>query len=160
MPNLLAPLVWGAAGLAALGLCFCMLLRRQIAGALGAVQHAVRPASPARKLSLAIWVAALGALLFVAPELRAPALLLLASALGIHLARPGFEDSVYGASGVQRGWFARRFEDLDEWRLTGQHLRWKLYGDWQATEVPPGEHDGLRARLMASIPERESAFKR
>ena len=74
--------------------------------------------------------------------------------------RPSFEDHEFGTTGVRRGWFARRFDELDEWRLTGEHLRWRLYGVWLATEVPTEFHAELRARLEEIAPERESRFAR
>jgi len=53
----------------------------------------------------------------------------------------------------------RRFEDLEEWRLTGDHLRWKLFGEWQACEVPSAESESLRTKLEQLIPDRESRFR-
>ena len=72
---------------------------------------------------------------------------------------PGFMDSIYGEQGVAFGWHARRFDELDAWRLTGDHLRWKLRGIWLGSDVPARLHPELRARLEATCPERESAFK-
>ena len=72
---------------------------------------------------------------------------------------PGFHDAVLGELGVQRGWFARRFADLEEWRLTGDHLRFRLDGEWTAVPCPPAEQARIRAALLAVNPERESRFK-
>ncbi|HTF90988.1 MAG TPA: hypothetical protein VK843_21415 [Planctomycetota bacterium] len=69
---------------------------------------------------------------------------------------PGFQDSVWGEQGVQRGWYARRLEDLEAWRLIGEHLRWKLFGEWVATDVPIAEHAALRQELEKRAPGRES----
>ena len=68
---------------------------------------------------------------------------------------PGFQDSVFGEHGVQRGWTARRFGELESWRLIGEHLRWKHRGLWVATDVPVAEHAALRERLLREIPDRE-----
>ena len=72
---------------------------------------------------------------------------------------PGFQDAVLGELGVQRGWFARRFADLEEWRLTGDHLRFKLDGEWTSVPCPPGEQARIRETLLAVNPAGESRFK-
>lgn len=72
---------------------------------------------------------------------------------------PGFADSIYGEEGVAVGWHARRYVDLDAWRLTGDHLRWSLRGIWVGSDVPARMHPELRAVLEAACPERESGFK-
>ena len=146
--------------LALLGLAFVAYLRHQITNAVGRVSHASRPQMLGRRLQLACALASLATLIWLDPELRFSCAVALLAAVAIALLRPGFEDSAFGEDGVQRGWFARRYADLDEWRLTGQHLRWKLYGEWLATEVPTSEHEALRARLRAAAPERESRFQR
>ena len=69
---------------------------------------------------------------------------------------PGFQDSVWGEEGVQRGWYARRYAELEQWRLVGEHLRWKLFGVWVSTDVPSSEHAALRRKLEAQAPGRES----
>ena len=72
---------------------------------------------------------------------------------------PGFHDAVLGERGVQRGWFARRFEDLEEWRLAGDHLRFRLEDEWTSVPCPPAEQVRIREILVAVNPERESRFK-
>lgn len=72
---------------------------------------------------------------------------------------PGFHDAVLGELGVQRGWFARRFEDLEEWRLAGDHLRFRLDGEWTSVPCPPGEQVRIRETLLAVNPAGESRFK-
>ena len=72
---------------------------------------------------------------------------------------PGVQDAVLGETGVQRGWFARRFEALEEWRLTGDHLRFRLDGEWTSVPCPPGEQARIRGILLERNPERESRFK-
>lgn len=72
---------------------------------------------------------------------------------------PGSHDAVCGDAGVQRGWDARRFEDLEEWRLTGQHLRFRLAGEWTSVPCPPQEQPRVREKLLAVNGERESRFR-
>lgn len=72
---------------------------------------------------------------------------------------PGFHDAVLGELGVQRGWFARRFEALEEWRLAGDHLRFRLDGEWTSVPCPPAEQARIREILLAVNPAGESRFK-
>jgi hypothetical protein len=72
---------------------------------------------------------------------------------------PSVHDSVLGENGVRRGWHVRSFRELEEWRLTGEHLRWKLRGEWQACRVPPERVEALHRTLADLCPERESRFK-
>lgn len=142
-----------------LGLSFCLYIRVQTARAVGPVRHEVRSQRRLRAAHLALLVLALPALVALDPPRRSLAGVCLAGAAAIVWLRPGAEDSVWGRDGVRRGWFARRFEDLEEWRLTGKHLRWRLYGVWQATEVPPAEHEALREHLERVAGDRESRFR-
>ena len=72
---------------------------------------------------------------------------------------PGTNDRACGESGVFRGWNGYRFEQLESWRLTGEHLRFRVLGEWRAVEVPADRRARLRAILEREIPERESDFK-
>ncbi len=74
--------------------------------------------------------------------------------------QPSPRDEVCGADGVQYGWRSRRFEDLEEWRLTGEHLRFRVAGTWLAVGVPSAEHAALRKSLEELCPDRESRFSR
>jgi len=71
--------------------------------------------------------------------------------------RPG--SSALGAAGVRTGWRSSKFEELDGWRLTGDHLRVQIDGHWGAVEVPAVEHESLRAQLEGLCPESESRFR-
>ncbi len=82
---------------------------------------------------------------------------MLALSIALIAGCPGFQDSVWGDGGVQRGWYARRLENLEAWRLIGEHLRWKLFGEWVATDVPVSEHAALRLELEKRAPGREAA---
>ena len=119
------------------------------------------PKRKPRRLYLAA-IAVVGLLLFTTglPIALPPALLVLVAALLLVLRVPGERDSVLGTQGVQYGWHARRFADLEEWRLTGDHLRWRLFGEWVASDAPAALHADLRGQLSAANPERESRFQR
>jgi hypothetical protein len=117
--------------------------------------------APRRRLRLALsCAAALVALWVISAEPlgRSPVVLaVLGLAVWLIASSPGFQDSIYGAAGVQRGWYARRFRELGAWRLVGEHLRWKLFGTWVATDVPMADHAALRTLLEAEAPGRESS---
>lgn len=72
---------------------------------------------------------------------------------------PGVDDRGCGEEGVYRGWYGRRYEDLEEWRLTGDHLRFKLHGTWTSVEVPAAKRAHIRTILQDSAPDRESRFQ-
>ncbi|HEV8111154.1 MAG TPA: hypothetical protein VGR31_00110 [Planctomycetota bacterium] len=72
---------------------------------------------------------------------------------------PGSADAVLGETGVRRGWFARRFEDLEEWRLTGDHLRFRRDGEWTSVPCPPAQHVRVREMLLAANAAAESRFQ-
>jgi hypothetical protein len=132
---------------------------RRLAAAVGPVRYCERPR---RRLRLVFLVGALAAGGLVTSGGHgvplAPALLALAMVAVLALLTPGFRDSVYGERGVRYGWYARRYEQLEEWRLTGEHLRWKLYGEWVSSRVPTAEHPELRTKLERLAPGRESGF--
>jgi len=116
--------------------------------------------SARRRVRLLLVLGALGLVGLLAwadPWARSPQVLLL-GLLSVWLiaSSPGFQDSIWGENGVQRGWYARRYSELEAWRLVGEHLRWQLFGVWVSTEVPPSEHAALRRRLEAEAPGRES----
>ncbi len=90
---------------------------------------------------------------------RRPALAVLVFAALLIARSPSFRDSLLGERGVQVGWHARRFEELEEWRLIGDHLRWKLFGTWVACDAPTALHAELRAKLTQLAPERERRFQ-
>jgi len=83
--------------------------------------------------------------------------------LGVALAftalRPAPGDRVCGTAGVRRGWYVRRWAELEEWRLTGDHLRFRLRGQWEAVPLPAARQPQMAERLRDVIGERESPFK-
>ncbi|MCA8979320.1 MAG: hypothetical protein H6831_03195 [Planctomycetes bacterium] len=72
---------------------------------------------------------------------------------------PRASSRALGPTGVISGWTSARFQDLEEWRLSGDHLRFRLPGRlWDALEVPPERHAELRAQLERAAPGRESRY--
>lgn len=130
---------------------------RRLAATVGPVRHRELPRRRLR-LVLVLGVLAAGGLVVAGGVDVAPALLVLSSVALMLAITPGFHDNVYGERGVRYGWYARRYEQLEEWRLTGEHLRWKLFGEWVSSRVPPAEHAELRTKLERLAPERESRF--
>jgi len=76
----------------------------------------------------------------------------------VNLLRPNEGDRVTGTEGVRAGWNTRRYEELEEWRLTGDHLRFKLFGQWTAVPLALDKQAPIHARLLECVPERESEF--
>jgi len=152
--------LWGTAAATSGGALFCLGVRQQIRRAVGMPRHARCPVARTRWIHSVAVLSALVAFFALEPGARWPAALILAATLAIVWWRPGFDDHVFGTDGVRRGWFARRFDELEEWRLTGEHLRWRLYGVWLATEVPPELHAELRAHLETIALDRQSRFER
>ena len=83
----------------------------------------------------------------------------LATAIAFVILRPASADRICGTKGVRRGWYVRSFEQLEEWRLTGDHLRFRLRGEWEAVPLAAARHDEFGQRLRAAAPDRESSFK-
>ena len=114
------------------------------------------------KLRLAAWIvlALLTLLAVLYRETIAGVQGLVFASLGVSAVlvwlQPSPRDSGLGEDGVQRGWHARAFRDLEEWRLTGDHLRWRLFGQWISTDVPSQMHSQVRTKLMAVCPDKES----
>ncbi|NUP97486.1 MAG: hypothetical protein HUU28_15110 [Planctomycetaceae bacterium] len=72
---------------------------------------------------------------------------------------PSEDEACIGELGVARGWDSRSLRELEEWRLTGEHLRWRVGTRWLACRMPVAEHAALRERLVAACGERESRFR-
>lgn len=147
----------------ALALCFVLAWNARIRKRTGPSIHAVRRRMGWRYAFLA-GIALLGLMCLLTdvplPEAKLPAAAVLAFAAALLAVQPSFADSRCGESGVQVGWHARRFDELVEWRLTGDHLRWRLGSNWIACNLPVNEHARLRERLERLAPGRESPFTR
>lgn len=160
-PRLLEPALWALAVILGAAVVVLAALRARLRSTVGATKVVERPGRRARiayYVALAL-AAALVAFAGVGVPLE-PALVVLALGAALAALAPGELDSALGARGVQQGWHARRFEELEEWRLTGDHLRWRLFGEWVATHAPAALHADLRAQLAAANPGRESRFQR
>lgn len=140
--------------LLAVAILFAGLARTRAARRIGAPVAAERPSrSPLLLVPLA------GALVVVllSPAEPLPWLVVL-GAVAFHFYSPHREDRVLGSHGIQRGWYSQRFEDVAAWRLTGDHLRVLLRGEWEAVPAPARDHAELRKVLEQRAPGRESRF--
>ena len=105
----------------------------------------------------------LGILLIVsvtgpAPPLPSCALIVLSSA-AVVLARYQ-RGGACGDAGVRSGCFSYTYGDLEEWRLTGDHLRFRVGAVWRAVALPEPLHAEVRGLLENYAGERETRFKR
>lgn len=145
-------------GLAALSLV--LVARGRMSGRVGPVVASERASRFWLRSALTVTALAVAAVVVHWEDL--PGVLALAS-LGVSTAlfasSPLAQDADVGERGVRRGWSAREFAQLEEWRLTGEHLRWRLRGEWFACRVPVELHASVRARLQAACAERESPFR-
>ncbi len=127
---------------------------------LGAVIATDRRSETRRRILLAILIAGVLAWTMLDRGVwLVPVLLALGSAMLLILTTPSAATAILGVGGVQRGWHARRFESLEEWRLTGDHLRFRLFGEWTSVPCPQARQAEIRARLVELVPERESPFQ-
>lgn len=160
MPADLAPLFVVCLALLAAGLTLTLAMIARARRAVGQPIAAEHPQRRARQLALigaqAIALALVLARRDLPLELVIPCLILAATLAAI---APGFSDAICGETGVQRGWYARRFEDLEEWRMIGEHLRFRLFGEWTSVPLPPNEQPKIREKLLTLCPARESRFK-
>lgn len=131
---------------------------------LGKRLQATEPPQRLRRVALALsfsaaacfWFPGLGS---ADESLRLPALALLVGGAVVLRLSPRPEVRALGTSGVRSGWTCARFEQLVEWRLSGEHLRFRLEGRlWDSVEVAPERQAELRERLVQSAPDRESRY--
>jgi hypothetical protein len=161
--ELLVFLLQVTAAVQALALVFVVTWNARASKRIGPRIHVIRRRMAWRYAFLA-GVALIGlALLLVevpVPAAKVPGAAVLALSAALLALQPGFADSRCGERGVQIGWHARGYEDLPEWRLTGDHLRWRLGEIWVACDLPVARHAELRTRLEELAPGRESRFSR
>lgn len=94
-----------------------------------------------------------------AATLRLPSLALLFGGALVLLLGPDSTDRALGTSGVRSGWTTAGFGEFEEWRLVGEHLRFRLNGRlWDAVGAAPALHLELRAKLEQLAPARESRY--
>lgn len=154
-PLLLIACAWPALGLAA-----AIAARLRARRRLGEALHVEPIASRGRALLLVLLLLAGAGLFAFAPaSLWAPGSTLLALALANAWVAPSLSTRVLGEAGVQSGWCALRLERLEEWRLTGEHLRYRLGEEWLAVACPLTLQARVRAGLERAAPGRESRFR-
>jgi len=141
-------------------LSLVLLARARIAGRVGPVLASERASRFWLRLALTAVALTLAAVVVHWEQVPGVlALVTLGVSLTLFAASPLSHDADVGERGVRRGWSAREFAQLEEWRLTGEHLRWRLRGQWHACRVAPEQHAALRARLQAACADRESPFR-
>jgi len=147
-------------GLSLAALSLVLLARGRIAGRIGPVLARERASRAWLRLALTVTALAVAAVVVQWEGLPGTlALVTLAATTALLAASPLSQDADVGERGVRRGWSAREFAQIEEWRLTGEHLRWRLRGEWHACRVPLELHAALRARLQTACAERESPFR-
>jgi hypothetical protein len=142
-----------------LALVCALFLRARREALVGELLHAHTAPRLWRALGLLLGLAVILLVLAVDPRLGTFAALLLIPAGGAWWLAPATHDQRCGLRGVQYGWRARSLAELDAWRLTGEHLRFRLGPTWLAVAVPRPLHDSLRTRLEATCPDAESSFR-
>ena len=141
-------------------LAFAAWRSAQARAIVGAVIAEERPRRALRLATLLLLHAIAAAVVLVRRDLPlANAFVVLAFGAALALLSPGFGDAIAGEDGVRRGWHARGYGELEEWRLTGDHLRFRLFGEWTAVPLPPAAQTRVREKLVALVPDRESPFK-
>lgn len=125
---------------------------------LGRPIHRARASKRGRRalVLLALLMAALAPV--AAPDFALACVPLLAGAALLLELSPRPDERACGAEGVRSGWELCALGELREWRLTGDHLRFRGRGEWSAVDLPRELHEAMRARLEAACPGRESRF--
>ena len=146
----------------ATGVLFLLALRHHarrqaVLGPVVTVERAPRTAAVVGTLvglSAAVWAWRVDAGLLTGEVL--PSLALLVPALWLP---PRGSDRALGERGVQSGWRVVPLGELLEWRLTGDHLRFRLGATWEAVPLEPALHPDVRARLTEAAPGAESPWR-
>ena len=113
-----------------------------------------------RIASLVAITAALAVALVSASELPlALSLPTLALTAALSLVRPSAGDVVVGRFGVRRGWGVHGLNELQEWRLTGEHFRFRVHDRWFAVPLPPSKHGPFESELELRAPDRRSPYR-
>ncbi len=141
-----------------LALGLAVHLRARHAELVGSVLHEQLAPRKARTLGLVLMGAAAVIGLLVEFQIGIFAVVLLTPAAAAWWLAPAAEDQRCGVSGVQYGWSSRSLEQLELWRLTGDHLRFRLNGLWVAVALPRALHAQVRERLESMGAGRESEY--
>jgi hypothetical protein len=154
-----AQLLYAASLLQLTALAALLALRSAAAARVGQVRTTGRGPRRWRWIGLG-GLALLALLVLLVPGVpAAPSLTLLGISAVLVILTPAPGDSAVGSGGARAGWHAARFADFAEWRLTGEHLRWRQSDLWLASHAPREHHAALRVELERLAPERESRFK-
>lgn len=156
MDSALGPILTLALGELALALLLVLAVRLRSRALVGTVCTRQR-GSRRVAMALLVGLVALAVTSLVQGELDALPLLLLAGL--VTWAQPVRADGAFGSDGVHHGWRARPLAELEEWRLTGDHLRVRLADEWVAVHLPRDRQQEARQRLQESCADRESRFR-
>ena len=77
----------------------------------------------------------------------------------VALAQPP-DGGACGVEGVRCGSWAHAYTEFEEWRLSGEHLRFRVGEVWRAVALPVELHGEVREQLEALAGGRESRFTR
>ena len=141
---------------------------------LGRVLHVKRGSNRARVLYVGVGCVALSLVLlsglgvlvtgawaipgYAAAYLIAGVLVVLSVAAVVLATHPG--DGACGTEGVRSGSWSHAYGDLEEWRLTGDHLRFRVGESWRAVSLPQALHGEVRGLLETQAEGRESRFSK
>ena len=139
-----------------------LVVRARARARVGApLQAGSPPLQPLARRGSLVLLALLAALAALTPGVSfGPASVVLGLAGVSLLLSPPANEAVVGEHGVRSGWHAAGYEELAEWRLTGEHLRWRAGTGWHSVPLAPEHHAAARARLAERAPDRESRFAR
>lgn len=155
---LAAPLVVGQM-LVGIGLAIATTLRMARDPRVGPPIHAVRDSGGVKPVLFAVETGLLLIAIAADPFPTSHALLVLLGAIALTAICPGAYDQACGELGVYRGWFGQRYEELEEWRLAGDHLRFRMLGEWTSVRLPRERQGRVRAILERVAPDRESPYE-
>jgi hypothetical protein len=139
----------------------CIVHGRELASAkrrLGVVLHAEFDSGYVNVAYCSFGMVVLALVLCSAPTLPPCALIVLSSAAMV-LARYQ-RGGACGDAGVRSGCFSCTYADLEEWRLTGDHLRFRVGDVWRAVSLPQLLHPEVRGHLESLARGRESSFSK
>lgn len=143
------------------GLVAAVTVRRQARLYVGALLHRESPAVVAQARIAALigvgaalsWSLASGE---VPLALSLPTLAL--TSLLVWL-QPAAGTGRIGRFGVQKGWRVHGYNELEEWRLAGEHLRFRVDERWYALDLPAAKHSLVEQELVLCAPERRSPYR-
>ena len=167
-------ILWWSAGCAGISCLAHARGRFQARQRLGRVLHVERGSKRARVLYVGVGCVALFLVLlsglgvlatgawaipgYATAYLIAGVLVVLSVAAVVLATHP--EDGACGTEGVRSGSWSHAYGDLEEWRLTGDHLRFRFGGVWRAVALPQALHGEVRGLLETKAKGLESRFKR